>query len=92
MPHLGDAHQARHNAIDVGTAIGQGLLVAVLVVCLQRLVQSLELQRCLFLGQLCSSRGGLEGPALLSRMSVETRMPCRGHPLTDKGVTHTFRL
>ena len=49
---LGHAHEVGDDTVDVGAAVGQGLLVAVLVVRLQRLVHGLELQGRLLLDQL----------------------------------------
>lgn len=51
--HLGDAHKGGHDAVHVSAAVGQRLLLVALPVDrLQRLVQRLELERGLLLGQL----------------------------------------
>ena len=51
--HLRDTHKGWHNAVHVSTAISERLLLAALPVdCLQRLIQCLELECGLLLGQL----------------------------------------
>ena len=51
--HLRYAHEGWHNAVHVSTAISERLLLAALPVdCLQRLIQRLELECGLLLGQL----------------------------------------
>ena len=79
---LGHSHQARNDPVYVSTAVGECLFDAVCIVSLKRLIQGLELQRCLLLCQLqCKSKP-----------STAYQVGCAQHSVDNFELAHSAAL